>query len=143
MIEEPIAKFWHLVLVRCSHYRLLVFCNMLVVPNLVCRCNKSSSPFSRLDEHLVSAHRYTAGQHRCEACPRSFSFRPGLIRHRTSAHPDLRRYSCENCPKVSTVFFLIQGKDSIFTIHEKFIRRKIERYKQIYLNFSALYPQNS
>lgn len=56
----------------------------------------------------MSAHNYRADQYRCGSCPRSFSWRPALYRHKAVAHPDARplsdpearRYPCENCSKV-------------------------------------------
>lgn len=54
-----------------------------------------------LDEHLVSSHGYIAGQFRCEYCPRSFSWRPNLIQHKT-VHGEYKRYPCENCSRVFT-----------------------------------------
>lgn len=57
---------------------------------------------SRLDEHLITAHRYPPEQFRCELCPRAYSHRPCLLRHRAIVHGDLRKYPCENCTKEFT-----------------------------------------
>jgi uncharacterized Zn-finger protein len=56
----------------------------------------------RLDEHLVTNHRYPADQYKCELCPRAFSWRPSLQRHRALSHGEIRKYPCENCSKVFT-----------------------------------------
>lgn len=56
----------------------------------------------RLDCHLVTCHRYPSDQHRCDSCSRGFAWRPLLVRHRALIHGDLRKYPCENCPKVTT-----------------------------------------
>nr|CAD7567699.1 unnamed protein product [Timema californicum] len=53
-----------------------------------------------LDGHLVSCHRYPPDQYKCDQCPRTFSWRPTLARHRVTQHGEQRRYPCENCPKV-------------------------------------------
>nr|CAD7453331.1 unnamed protein product [Timema tahoe] len=54
-----------------------------------------------LDGHLVSCHRYPPDQYKCDQCPRTFSWRPTLARHRVTQHGEQRRYPCENCPKSS------------------------------------------
>ncbi|KAL1115811.1 hypothetical protein AAG570_006101, partial [Ranatra chinensis] len=54
----------------------------------------------RLDDHLVKGHRYSAGQYRCESCPRTYSWRPCLAQHRTRCHGETRKYPCENCAKI-------------------------------------------
>ena len=52
-----------------------------------------------MDDHLITAHGYAAGQFRCEYCPRAFSWRPNLIQHKT-LHGEFKRYPCENCSRV-------------------------------------------
>ncbi|XP_034939425.1 transcription factor hamlet-like isoform X2 [Chelonus insularis] len=69
------------------------------------RCTVCDKPFldlDLLDKHLVTGHRYPADQHICESCPRAYSWRPLLVRHRAIVHGDLRKYPCENCPKSNT-----------------------------------------
>jgi hypothetical protein len=56
----------------------------------------------RLDDHLVASHRYPPDQFKCELCPRAFSWKPSLQRHRALSHEDIRKYPCENCSKVFT-----------------------------------------
>lgn len=58
-----------------------------------------------LDDHLVAAHHYPKDQFRCELCPKSYSYRPSLLRHRALIHGELRKYPCENCSKVNWFFF--------------------------------------
>lgn len=67
----------------------------------------------RLDNHLVTGHRYPAEQHICESCPRAYAWRPLLVRHRAIVHGDLRKYPCENCPKVSIISKLKINKISL------------------------------
>lgn len=57
-----------------------------------------------LDDHLVAAHHYPKDQFRCELCPKSYSYRPSLLRHRALIHGELRKYPCENCSKVNIIF---------------------------------------
>ncbi|XP_063889664.1 histone-lysine N-methyltransferase PRDM16-like isoform X4 [Scylla paramamosain] len=64
-------------------------------------------PSRRLDEHLVTAHGYAAGQYRCDYCPRAFAWRPNLIQHKT-LHGEYKRYPCENCPRVFTDAMVLQ-----------------------------------
>uniref|UniRef100_A0A182TT79 C2H2-type domain-containing protein n=1 Tax=Anopheles melas TaxID=34690 RepID=A0A182TT79_9DIPT len=52
-----------------------------------------------LDDHLVISHHYPKDAYRCELCPRAYSYRPSLLRHRAIVHGELRRFPCENCPK--------------------------------------------
>ncbi|XP_065340624.1 histone-lysine N-methyltransferase PRDM16-like isoform X5 [Cloeon dipterum] len=66
------------------------------------RCPDCDKPFinlESLDEHLVSGHGYQAGQHKCDHCAASFSWRPCLLRHK-SVHGEQKKYHCENCAKV-------------------------------------------
>ncbi|XP_069668872.1 transcription factor hamlet-like isoform X2 [Periplaneta americana] len=65
-------------------------------------CGKEFPDIEQLDEHLVTSHRYPADQHKCELCPRAFSWRPSLQRHRALHHGEVRKYPCENCSKVFT-----------------------------------------
>ncbi|XP_059477429.1 histone-lysine N-methyltransferase PRDM16-like isoform X2 [Neocloeon triangulifer] len=62
-------------------------------------CDKPFADLESLDEHLVAAHRYQAGQHKCDHCSASFCWRPCLLRHKHT-HGEQRKYPCENCPKV-------------------------------------------
>jgi ecotropic virus integration site 1 protein len=55
----------------------------------------------RLDEHMIDAHSHTRGQYPCEHCPKSFAWRPNLLRHKM-VHGEFRRFPCENCDKVFT-----------------------------------------
>ncbi|XP_033611519.1 histone-lysine N-methyltransferase MECOM isoform X3 [Cryptotermes secundus] len=65
-------------------------------------CSKDFPDTDQLDEHLVTNHRYPADQYKCELCPRAFSWRPSLQRHRALSHEEIRKYPCENCSKVFT-----------------------------------------
>ncbi|KAK7065606.1 hypothetical protein SK128_018829, partial [Halocaridina rubra] len=65
------------------------------------QCDKNFTNYDELDDHLVTAHGYTANQYRCEYCPRAFAWRPNLIHHKT-VHGEYKRYPCENCPRVFT-----------------------------------------
>ncbi|XP_068242407.1 transcription factor hamlet-like isoform X1 [Palaemon carinicauda] len=71
------------------------------------QCDKNFSSYDELDDHLVTAHGYTANQYRCEYCPRSFCWRPNLIHHKT-IHGEYKRYPCENCPRVFTDSMTLQ-----------------------------------
>ncbi|XP_051155278.1 histone-lysine N-methyltransferase PRDM16-like isoform X2 [Leptopilina boulardi] len=63
-------------------------------------CDKPFQDIDVLDNHLVTCHRYPSEQHRCENCPSGYTWRPLLVRHRSIVHGDLRKYLCENCPKI-------------------------------------------
>ncbi|XP_063243541.1 transcription factor hamlet-like isoform X2 [Bacillus rossius redtenbacheri] len=65
-------------------------------------CGSGFPDVEQLDEHQVSCHRYPAEQFRCDQCPRAYSWRPSLFRHKALLHGDVRKYSCENCTKVFT-----------------------------------------
>ncbi|XP_076061260.1 transcription factor hamlet-like isoform X2 [Oratosquilla oratoria] len=65
------------------------------------QCDKAYPDYTQLDTHLISAHGYSAGQYRCDYCPRAFAWRPNLIQHKT-LHGEYKRYPCENCPRVFT-----------------------------------------
>lgn len=54
----------------------------------------------RLDDHLVTSHRYTPDQFQCDICPQSYCWRPCLTRHNALQHSEHRKYTCENCPKI-------------------------------------------
>ncbi|CRK91379.1 CLUMA_CG005052, isoform A [Clunio marinus] len=54
-----------------------------------------------LDVHLVATHHYPKDAFRCEHCPKSYCYRPSLLRHRAIVHGEYRKYPCENCSKVS------------------------------------------
>ena len=59
----------------------------------------------RLDVHLVATHHYPKDAFRCEHCPKSYCYRPSLLRHRAIVHGEYRKYPCENCSKVSVQVF--------------------------------------
>lgn len=65
------------------------------------KCDKLFLDIFTLDEHMVEAHSHTRGQYPCEHCPKSFSWRPNLLRHKM-IHGEFRRFPCENCDKVFT-----------------------------------------
>ncbi|XP_052563825.1 transcription factor hamlet-like isoform X3 [Culex pipiens pallens] len=67
-------------------------------------CDQQCHDIDQLDVHLVTSHHYPKDAYRCESCPKAYSYRPSLLRHRALAHNENRRYPCENCPKVSEVF---------------------------------------
>ncbi|XP_018332726.1 PR domain zinc finger protein 16-like isoform X2 [Agrilus planipennis] len=67
------------------------------------RCPLCDQPFvdvDKLDEHLILKHSYQKDELRCDICPKAYSHRPCLIRHRAVVHGETRKYHCENCPKV-------------------------------------------
>ncbi|PSN58355.1 hypothetical protein C0J52_12993 [Blattella germanica] len=83
-----------------------VYCSALAhnpspCPNQI-TCDPRATAASRLDEHLVTNHRYPADQHKCDLCPRAFCWKPGLQRHRAISHGEVKKYTCENCGKVFT-----------------------------------------
>ena len=55
----------------------------------------------RLDDHMVESHGHKPSQFRCEHCPKSFAWRPNLLKHKME-HGEYRRFPCENCDKVFT-----------------------------------------
>lgn len=65
------------------------------------KCDKLFMDIFTLDDHMVEAHSHTRGQYPCEHCPKSFSWRPNLLRHKM-IHGEFRRFPCENCDKVFT-----------------------------------------
>ncbi|KAK3849047.1 hypothetical protein Pcinc_044184 [Petrolisthes cinctipes] len=71
------------------------------------QCDKNFPDYDELDDHLVTAHGYAAGQYRCDYCPRAFAWRPNLIQHKT-VHGEYKRYPCENCPRVFTDAVILQ-----------------------------------
>ncbi|KAG7170568.1 Histone-lysine N-methyltransferase MECOM-like [Homarus americanus] len=71
------------------------------------QCDKNFTDYDELDDHLVTAHGYAAGQYRCDYCPRAFAWRPNLIQHKT-VHGEFKRYPCENCPRVFTDPMVLQ-----------------------------------
>lgn len=58
--------------------------------------------YSRLDEHLIQKHNHRRNEYRCDLCPKAYSYKPCLIRHRAVVHGETKKYHCENCPKVFT-----------------------------------------
>ncbi|XP_069184349.1 transcription factor hamlet isoform X1 [Procambarus clarkii] len=71
------------------------------------QCDKNFTDYDELDDHLVTAHGFAAGQYRCDYCPRAFAWRPNLIQHKT-VHGEYKRYPCENCPRVFTDAMVLQ-----------------------------------
>lgn len=65
------------------------------------KINFSYNFIYRLDVHLVATHHYPKDAFRCEHCPKSYCYRPSLLRHRAIVHGEYRKYPCENCSKVS------------------------------------------
>ncbi|XP_055636879.1 transcription factor hamlet isoform X2 [Toxorhynchites rutilus septentrionalis] len=65
-------------------------------------CDQQFPDIDQLDDHLVIAHHYRREAHRCELCPKSYSYRLSLLRHRALVHNGTKRYQCENCPKYFT-----------------------------------------
>lgn len=97
--------------IKCEFFLLeptFMNCKYIFWPNVVkwyCVFNLHTMKYflcDRLDEHLVTNHRYPADQYKCELCPRAFSWRPSLQRHRALSHGEIRKYPCENCSKVFT-----------------------------------------
>ncbi|XP_066153547.1 transcription factor hamlet isoform X2 [Euwallacea fornicatus] len=69
------------------------------------RCYTCDQPFSdvdKLDEHLILKHHHRKNEYQCDLCPKAYSYKPCLIRHRAQAHGETKKYHCENCPKVFT-----------------------------------------
>ncbi|KAF5296605.1 hypothetical protein FQA39_LY12433 [Lamprigera yunnana] len=69
------------------------------------RCTVCDQPFTdldKLDEHLIVKHNYRKDEFRCDLCPKSYSHRPCLLKHRALVHGETRKYHCENCTKVFT-----------------------------------------
>ncbi|XP_055681449.1 transcription factor hamlet-like isoform X2 [Lutzomyia longipalpis] len=65
-------------------------------------CDRQCQDIDHLDEHLILSHHYPKDAFRCESCPKTYSYRPSLLRHRALVHGELRKYPCENCTKVFT-----------------------------------------
>ncbi|KAJ8959672.1 hypothetical protein NQ318_021862 [Aromia moschata] len=55
-----------------------------------------------MDDHLICKHNYRRDEFRCDYCPKAYSYRPCLIKHRAVQHGEHKKYHCENCPKVFT-----------------------------------------
>ncbi|XP_037042458.1 transcription factor hamlet-like isoform X4 [Bradysia coprophila] len=62
-------------------------------------CDRQCQDIDQLDDHLVSTHHYPKDAFRCDICPKSYCYRPSLLRHRALIHGELRKYPCENCTK--------------------------------------------
>lgn len=56
----------------------------------------------RLDDHLISLHKYPRDSFKCEQCSKTYSWRLGLLWHQTHTHGEARKYHCENCSKIFT-----------------------------------------
>ncbi|CAG9812850.1 unnamed protein product [Phaedon cochleariae] len=65
-------------------------------------CDQVYTDIDKLDEHLISKHNYRRDEYQCDYCPRAYSYRPCLIKHRSIKHGETKKYHCENCPKVFT-----------------------------------------
>ncbi|GJQ86124.1 hypothetical protein Trydic_g15278 [Trypoxylus dichotomus] len=53
-----------------------------------------------LDEHLIAKHNYRRDEHSCDLCPKTYSYRPSLIKHKAIQHGEHKKYHCENCTKL-------------------------------------------
>ncbi|XP_044759685.1 transcription factor hamlet-like isoform X1 [Coccinella septempunctata] len=67
-----------------------------------CVCEQPFTDVDKLDEHLIVKHNYRKDEFKCEYCPKAYSHRPCLIKHKAVVHGEHRKYHCENCPKVFT-----------------------------------------
>ncbi|XP_044272558.1 histone-lysine N-methyltransferase MECOM-like isoform X4 [Tribolium madens] len=67
-----------------------------------CVCDQPFTDVDKLDDHLIVKHNYRKDEYRCDLCPKAYSHRPCLIKHRSVTHGEHRKYHCENCPKVFT-----------------------------------------
>nr|XP_015838045.1 PREDICTED: transcription factor hamlet [Tribolium castaneum] len=67
-----------------------------------CVCDQPFTDVDKLDDHLIVKHNYRKDEYRCDLCPKAYSHRPCLIKHRSVSHGEHRKYHCENCPKVFT-----------------------------------------
>ncbi|KAJ8980784.1 hypothetical protein NQ317_019450 [Molorchus minor] len=54
------------------------------------------------DDHLISNHNYHRDEYRCDFCPKAYSHRSCLIKHRSVQHGEHKKYHCENCSRVFT-----------------------------------------
>ncbi|ENN77727.1 hypothetical protein D910_05410 [Dendroctonus ponderosae] len=67
-----------------------------------CNCDQPFSDVEKLDEHLIHKHNYRRDQYQCDLCPKLYSDKACLIRHRAIIHGETKKFHCENCPKVFT-----------------------------------------
>ncbi|XP_060521737.1 histone-lysine N-methyltransferase PRDM16-like isoform X2 [Cylas formicarius] len=68
-------------------------------------CSVCDQPFldiEGLNDHLIVQHSYKENEHKCDLCPRGYSNRSCLIRHRSEEHGEHKKYHCENCAQVFT-----------------------------------------
>ncbi|KAL1497214.1 hypothetical protein ABEB36_008211 [Hypothenemus hampei] len=65
-----------------------------------CNCDQPFNDVEKLDEHLIQKHNHRRNEYHCGLCPKAYSYKPCLIRHRAIVHGETKRYHCENCPKV-------------------------------------------
>lgn len=93
-------NYAHCVVDDGSNKKVLIFHTFLLF---------NASFANRLDDHLVISHHYPKDAYRCELCPRAYCYRPSLLRHRAIVHGEIRRYPCENCPKVSDSVSVVLG----------------------------------
>lgn len=67
-----------------------------------CNCDQPFNDVEKLDEHLIQKHNYRRNEYRCDFCPKAYSYKPCLIRHRAVVHGETKKYHCENCTKLFT-----------------------------------------
>ncbi|KAI4457222.1 zinc finger protein [Holotrichia oblita] len=67
-----------------------------------CVCDQPYPDVDKLDEHLVTKHNYRKDEYNCDLCPKTYSYRPSLIKHKAIQHGEHKKYHCENCTKVFT-----------------------------------------
>ncbi|XP_074032184.1 transcription factor hamlet isoform X2 [Leptinotarsa decemlineata] len=66
-------------------------------------CDQAYNDIDKLDEHLIAKHNYRRDEYQCEYCPKAYSHRPCLIKHRAIKHGETKKYHCENCPKPTSL----------------------------------------
>ncbi|KAK9729834.1 Zinc finger, C2H2 type [Popillia japonica] len=64
-----------------------------------CVCDQPYPDVDKLDEHLVTKHNYRKDEYSCDLCPKTYSYRPSLIKHKAIQHGEHKKYHCENCTK--------------------------------------------
>ncbi|XP_044272556.1 transcription factor hamlet-like isoform X2 [Tribolium madens] len=82
-----------------------------------CVCDQPFTDVDKLDDHLIVKHNYRKDEYRCDLCPKAYSHRPCLIKHRSVTHGEHRKYHCENCPKVRLAVLRtsLSGNFQVFT----------------------------
>ncbi|XP_064213427.1 transcription factor hamlet isoform X3 [Tribolium castaneum] len=81
-----------------------------------CVCDQPFTDVDKLDDHLIVKHNYRKDEYRCDLCPKAYSHRPCLIKHRSVSHGEHRKYHCENCPKVSLAMHWRAGLSANFQV---------------------------